>query len=268
MDLPQNEYLSYCIANYLATYYGYDYYGAIEWLNISSDLESVIITPNKFDDSLLYCGSAWDYEKSWCNLQSELNTELVRFHFAWGALESLIEDFVSAKKIDRYGKINALCEHLKASNAAKLLPVCYLNEYEHLVSLLRDTGAYQKELKKLGLYTETRYGFKGHVDIAGIGIYVTYRVRNKFAHGAMRFPEPEEYSGEYPCEIELIEVATRIVLMTILMLLISDTKGHDFFLDYTEDNLKYSALRYLQNLCTLQSEIFADQLVLPEFIEE
>lgn len=266
MDLPKNEYLSYCIIDYLATYYRYEFqsacegWNAIEWLSISSNLESVRISPSRFDDGLFYCHTARDYTKSKCELQSDLTTELVRFHFAWGALESLIKVFVPAKRVEKYGTINALCGYLRNCGLEQHLPVGYIDEYEHLVSLLRTAGGYQKELTKLNLNTKISYNFKDYVDISGIGIFVVYRVRNQFAHGTMRFPEPEEYSGEYICETELIEVATRIVLMEILVLLISDIKGkdffledEDFFLEDIEEDAKHSALEYLKNLCTLPS---------------
>lgn len=274
MDLPKNEYLSYCIVNYLATYYGIEcsnaneWRNAIEWLSVSSNLESVIISPSKFDDGLLYCGNAWDYAKSKCELHSELSMELLRFHFAWGALESLTNAFVPAKKITEHGRINALCGYLKTCKLQQFLPICYLDEYEHLVAMLRTAGEYQDELIKLNMNTETKYGYKNYVDSAGIGIYVVYQVRNKFAHGAMQLPEPEEYSGEYVGETKLIEVATRIVLMTILILLISDIKDKDFFLDDIGENVNYSALEYLQNLCTLKAGNYKDQFSLHEFTEK
>jgi hypothetical protein len=36
----------------------------------------------------------------------------------------------------------------------------------------------------------------------------------------LRFPKPEEYGGEQVFDVEIIDIATRIVLMTILTLLI------------------------------------------------
>lgn len=146
---PQNEFLSWRIADYLIScgYFGNnegDFYSAIEWLNLCSGLETVNIVPNKYDEGLLYCGSAWDYEVSKSNLSSERSKKLVRLHFAWGSLESIIAALIPVEKIERYGKVNALCGYLRLNYLSDLLPHCYLDEYCHLISLMRDVKQYQK----------------------------------------------------------------------------------------------------------------------------
>lgn len=255
MLFPQNEYLSWRIAEYLIScgyFYNYEgeFYSAIEWLNLCSGLETVNIVPNKYDEGLLYCGNAWDYAVSKSNLLSDLSTKLVRFHFAWGSLESMIAALVPIEKIDRYGKVNALCGYLKSGNLANLLPYNYLDEYRHLMSLMRDVKQYQKDLKELDMLTETKYSYKQYIDSAGIGIYTVYKIRNKFAHGTLHFPEPEEYCGEQVLDMEIIDIATRIVLMTILTLLINDTKNEDFSLnDLIDDAENQYAVEYLRSLC-------------------
>lgn len=255
MLFPQNEFLSWRIADYLISC-GYfdncdgDFYSAIEWLNLCSGLETVNIVPNKYDEGLLYCGSAWDYEVSKSNISSELSTKLVRFHFAWGSLESMITALIPMEKVERYGKVNALCGYLKLNNLSDLLPYYYLDEYCHLISLMRNVKQYQKDLEALDMLTETKYSYEQHVDSAGIGIYTVYKIRNKFAHGALHFPEPEEYGGEQVFDVEIIDIATRIVLMTILTLLINDTKDNDFSLnDLIYDTNNQYAVEYLRSLC-------------------
>lgn len=260
MPLSKNEYLAWRIADYLVSCdyfdnYEGDFYSAIEWLNLCSGLETVNIVPNKYDEGLLYCGSAWDYEASKSNLSSKLSTELVRFHFAWGSLESMITALVPSEKIERYGKVNALCGYLKMQDLENLLPNFYLEEYCHLISLLREINQYQKDLKVLDMLVETKFSFKQHVDSAGIGIYVVYKIRNRFAHGVMHFPEPEEYSGEPAYDVEMIDVATRIVLMTILTLLINDTKDNNFSLcNLIYDADEQYALEYLRRLSIIEKE--------------
>ena len=113
MTFPENEYLAYRIVQFLVSqYYSQGYFdiyniylsNAIEWLDMCSGLEKVQIAPNKYDEGLLYCGNVWNYSVSKTELSSKLSTELVRFLFAWGALESLIKVMVSTKKIKKYGK--------------------------------------------------------------------------------------------------------------------------------------------------------------------
>lgn len=193
-------------------------------------------------------GHAWDYE--WVRaVISELGTKLVRFHFAWGSLESIISALVPSEKIEKFGKVNALCGYLKMQNLEAFLPNHYLEEYVHLISLMREVDQYQKDLEALDMLTETRYSCKQHVDSAGIGVYTVYKIRNRFAHGVLHFPEPEEYSGEQPHDIEIIDAATRIVLMTILTLLINDTKDNNFSLcDLIYNADDQYAVEYLRDL--------------------
>lgn len=66
---------------------------------------------------------------------------------------------------------------------------------------------------------------------------------------------PEEYSGKEVLDVKLITSATRIVLMAILMMLISDIKDQDFIID--EHYLpigtgEKSAVEYLRS-CALKA---------------
>ena len=273
MDFPQNDYLSYCIADFLvsqnyAVDYTGNYYNTVEWLSMCSELEKVQITPSKYDEGLLYCGKAWDYSVSKSAISSQLTTALVQLLFAWGALESLIKATVPNKQIKKYGKINALCGYLKEHNLNGFLPDGYLYEYERMVTLLREIPSYKDILIDSGMEGQTKYSFKSYVDISGVGVYVVSKIRNNFVHGQMRFPEPEEYSGEPISNIELIHTATRITLMTMLIVLISDVKDHDFILENApNDGMQYSALTYLKNLCSYHSEVFEGQMQLSDFVD-
>ena len=277
MTFPENEYLAYRIVQFLVSqYYSQVYFdiyniylsNAIEWLDMCSGLEKVQIAPNKYDEGLLYCGNVWNYSVSKTELSSKLSTELVRFLFAWGALESLIKVMVSTKKIKKYGKINALCGYLKEHNLSNLLPAGYLNEYEHMIALLRESVGYEDVLFDLKMETQTRFSHKEYVDISGIGVYVVSKIRNDFVHGQMQFPEPEEYSGEQSSNVELIHTATRITLMTILTLLISEIKDNDFILeDAPDDGMEHSALLYLRNLCSYYSDTISGQLKVEDIVD-
>lgn len=250
-----NDYLSWKIAEYLGVcvhYYenGKGLHNVVDWLMLCANLESVNIEPSKYDEGLLYCGSAWDYEQSKSDVLSKINKELVRFHFAWGALESMVSSFVPEEKIEQHGKINALCGFLTSSNVKEFVPNSFISLFNRLIELLRIIPQYSEELASVNMSVETKYHYRQHVDISGIGIYVVYKIRNRFAHGAMQFPEPEEHGGEEIRDIDLISAATRITLFTILILIINDIKNDDYYID---DNLFFdvqeqSALQYLLGL--------------------
>lgn len=277
MTFPENEYLAYRIVQFLVSHsqhfiadYGADFYNVAEWLDMCSGLEKVQISPSKYDESLLYCGNAWAYSASKSELSSKLSTELVHFLFAWGALESLIKSIVPKKQVESHGKVNALCGFLKERNLVNLLPDGYLSEYEHLITLLRECIeciGYKRILSDLKMETQTKFSYKSYVDISGIGAYVVSQIRNDFVHGQIRFPEPEEYSGTQCFNVELIHTATRITLMTILLLLIGKIKDNDFILeDAPDDGMDYSALVYLRNLCSYHSDTISGQLKMTDTI--
>lgn len=235
MNFIDNDHLAWLIFEYVADSYYHDdsevnIASVLEWLKLSSSVETVAINTTKYDDCLAYCGEAWDYEEAKSELMSSLTTELVRFHFAWGALESLLAEFVPQAKIKEFGKINALCGYLKLSNLEGLLPNGYLDEYAHLFELMQEVGQY-KDVNVLALPMTGKQSRRGHIDIAGVGVYSVYMVRNRFAHGSMTFPEPEDYGEGAKSNKELIVVSTRIVLMTMIMLLINDIKNDDFTLN-------------------------------------
>ena len=280
MKFVDNDRLAWLILEY---FLACDYFhgdkvnigNAIDWLKLSSSVDSINIDTAKHDDSVLYCGIVWDYEEARSKLMSSLSTELVRFHFVWGALESLIAEFVPSAKIKKFGKINALCGYLKKSNLEGLLPKGYVEEYNNLIELMGKINQYKNDIDAIAFPVTDNPNELIHVDIAGIGVYSVYRIRNKFAHGSMKFPEPESHDEDAGLNKELIIIATRIVLMTIIILLVNDIKMDDFVLDPSEfsfiaelelDSYEYSlmeqldednfdfhkitATTYLRNLCT------------------
>ena len=258
MDVPKNEWLSWKIAEYLIENNYFDeYYGyignALDWLSLCSSLNTVEIQPNRFDEGLLYCGSAWQHEVDRSKLHSLVTTELVRFHFAWGAMEHMLPTFFDLSKAAK-GKIGKLCEHLKMQQLEQVMPDFYEEEYGSLISLLLEANEYSEDLRALGINETNLFPSSPRIDTAGAGIYVVYKIRNRFAHGAMRFPEPEEYCGEPPRTLDIIVISTRIVLMTILLLLIGDLRN-SVQQEATKSNRNNTRgiIHYLRSLCTSES---------------
>ena len=278
MKFVDNDHLAGLILEYImACDYIYEseinLENVVDWLKLSSGVNSIAIDTTKYDHSLTYCGHALDYENARSKLMSSLTTELVRFHFVWGALESLVAEFVPQADVERFGKINALCDYLKKSCLEGLLPKGYREGYSRFVELMREISQYKNDLDAINI-TRSKQSKKRHIDIAGIGVYSVYKVRNKFAHGSMEFPEPDGYGEGAEFNKELIIFATRIVLMTIIMLFISDIKNNNaamtldnfrFIKSFKFDSYEYSltsqldepgfdvhkvtAVRYLQHLC-------------------
>lgn len=227
----RNSRLAYFIVEYLGSDFvnwnDKNIINASEWLALSSGVNLVNIEPIICDES---CSSVYEYEKERCKIWSELSVELVKFHFVWGALENIILSYVPKEKIKIYGKVNALCGFLKNAKLKEVLPKYYLNEFSDLLYIVKQNEQYNDDLNKLGMLYETKYNYKNYVDESGIGIFVVYKIRNMFAHGIMKLPESEEYSGEKEKDVLLIKHSIRIVLMTILIILINDIKNNNWMI--------------------------------------
>jgi len=241
--------IQYMIAN---GYISKEYTNVLDWLKLCSGVEKVEVFTGKYDEGVLYCGIIYDFENNRSEMLSLLSTQLVQFHFAWGAFESLIPALVPKEKIFEYGKINATCGFLKKAGLNKFLPNGYLNQYNKLLNDLRNAYQYNDELEELDILQENKYSYRNYVDKSGIGAFVVYKIRNKFAHGSMVFPYPEDYTDDkVPSDVGLIETATRLILNTIQILLINDIKDGDYIFDddcLIENAIGNSALEYLSNL--------------------
>lgn len=70
-------------------------------------------------------------------------------------------------------------------------------------------------------HLEDRFKLRPFVNLSGVGLQVVYKVRNSFAHGSLRFSEPEEWNIFKPIDDEIVNLATRIVLLSIQMILLT-----------------------------------------------
>jgi hypothetical protein len=67
-----------------------DWDQAGEWLHLAAGVQRVDILTGRYDNSLVMCGSAMEYEDARSKDTSSLVTELTRLLFAWGAFETVI----------------------------------------------------------------------------------------------------------------------------------------------------------------------------------
>ena len=245
-----------CIARKLIDYIigigcGPELENAIDWLGLSYSIASVTVEPDKYDDCL-YCGMAWDAEYARSKVLSGFSTLLIKFHFVWGALESIVTSLIDNKKIEKYGKINAACGYIKNSQIVlRMFP-----EYKALVDRFLDEilciKQFEKDLFDIGITNKEDCISKDYVDDAGKGIFVVYKVRNRFAHGNLYLPypvDPEDDASEMIGD-SVIRNATTIVLMTIAILFLVDLGDEDFELvdfPFDEDNT-IAATEFLKGL--------------------
>ncbi|WP_204137012.1 hypothetical protein [Halomicronema sp. CCY15110] len=199
-----------------------------EWLHIASSLESVTLNTIKNNRSFGWCRDSDEYDLARDKLLNSFVQKLTIFNFVWGALESAI-DIVKPPKHpekDKRGKISNTCYLIgKRFNA------------DSQVSGLEEANIAFKEIssKCFGLERiKNRISRIQDYGESGVGLYAVYELRNLFAHGSISFPEPDEDNEPNSPYDSLVEHATRIVLLSIQMLII-----HHFDAKFDAKNMKY-----------------------------
>jgi len=82
------------------------------------------------------------------------------------------------------------------------------------------------------------------------GLKAVYQIRNSFAHGTLKISEPDGWSDVKPHDIGIINTSSRILLMSIQMLLLSRTKNLKFKVSQLHESEEFgiSAAKYLPKL--------------------
>jgi hypothetical protein len=198
------------------------------WLHMGSAVIDVKLDTARYDSSIVFCSTAADYANESSVYLSNLSRELTTFSFIWGAFEAIVEILIPTATWEKYGKVNSACYFLKQKYREQPL------------------DGYKFLLKKL-------ISIYGHVDckksflnLVGQGIYIVYRIRNKFAHGSLSFGyHSEEYKSPEYTDVNLINLSSRIVLLTIQMMLIANFNGKSIKLSHL---YMFDELRNLQEI--------------------
>lgn len=199
---------------------------AAEWLDLAAGLQKVEVVTGSFDQSLMYCESALDYENARSDCLSSLLVRLTMFTFVWGAFEiigNLIEPPSIPPALRRHGE-NSLVDRLICSiRFAKSLPA-YTRAFDCLNRIIDQVPQYNKFRRTPPL--------PAFIGTAGAGVDFVRRVRNQFAHGAAKFPQPNDWGEDAqtkpsPDQV-IIGHCTLITLFTIQMLLKEYFAGKNF----------------------------------------
>lgn len=214
------------LSDFLSKLDYYQYPLAIDWLYIASGVRHVEVFTAEFNDSIIMCGAAFDYENKRSKLLSELATRLTIFNFVWGSFESVAKAInlpSLSKSLRRQGYPNSVANRviwfLKQNYNPMLRIASYDEEVKQLYELIESHGLYQNYLDELI-----------NLDLAdhnGLGLHIVRKLRNDLAHGSTSMPEPEDWGGEQDkllaserYQLDLIDTSTRILLLTIQLLLL------------------------------------------------
>lgn len=232
----RNDKLAWLITNYLLEF-GYvphdNYDGVLDWLNLCTNIKDVDFDIGKYDEGLLYCGSAWDYVCEQTEIWKNINIKLIQFNYSWCALETIIDLQVDEHLISKKGKINAACMWLKNNLQIAEIPETYIDVYDKMIGQLKSILQFEADLQKLGISDEDNFPNKECANKSGAGLLVVYKIRNRLAHGSLTFPTPSDYDWNIDEYItpELVDLAISIVLFSIIMILLVDCKEFDEVVD-------------------------------------
>jgi hypothetical protein len=199
----------------------YDSTPISSWFEIASGIQEVKYISSLFDESVIWCGPAIEYEEEKSDFHSRLIRELTRFNFIWSGFEAFLDSIEIPVCKKQPGKINNVNYFLmeKYENSYPIIQY-YPEVVEFLKSLIVKNPWYGDSEN---LFSE---GLCASKNI--IGLKVVYKIRNSLAHGAFRFSEPTEYSLIKPNDIPIIASSSRIVLFTMQMLLSAIHKDLSF----------------------------------------
>ena len=227
-----------------------------DWLSLASSIINVDVDMGSFDDSILFCGTAYDFVKERSEVVEKLSTSLTIFNSIWNAFECL------CKGID----IPSLPKKLKKGQISFVDNVVYLiyNEFD---SKKNCELQFLKEIThKLFSKIQEIIGFKpnnltwknAYTSESGVGIQIVRSIRNSFAHGSVSLPLPEDYSDAKYFNSEIIDLSSRIVLFTIQLVLLSkDFIKYDDQYNYLDQNHPFyegTDWRYLYSIHVEQNK--------------
>ena len=198
-----------------------------EWLLLASSIENIHLDISKYDDTWGICESAHEYELVRERVLKNFATDLTIFSFIWCAIESLIDKINPSPHPDKSkrGKIRNICYYLNKNLRTSNLP----DEYINSILLFRELSENFLDQKKL----KSKLKFSPE-SIAGTGLLLVYELRNSFAHGSMLPAQPNEQHEPISLQINLVQTASRICLLTIQFIFIS---SHEKLIEDFEQDL-------------------------------
>jgi hypothetical protein len=190
-----------------------------EWLHMASSIVNVDIDSTRFDRSdmdifEIYCSAV-----SRSNVWAKHCMELSRFNFIWGCLEYVIKRITPTETGG--SKVNLGCNYL-----TKFYDKKPIKEYEYYLEALKTTlqDSYTQlvdlnaELKKI---KDQKWSYVCE------GLFIISKVRNLFAHGALPLPTFEDEIEDAET-YKIVTISSKIILLTIQMLLLAYFKEDDF----------------------------------------
>jgi hypothetical protein len=204
----------------------FEWSDAAEWLDLAAGVQRVDVLTGAFDESLMYCETALDFENARSECLSMLVGQLTMFTFVWGAFETvgnMIEPPSIPPALRKHGE-NSLVDRL----------ICFIRSTKPLPAYSRTFDCLNKIIGRAPHYQRFQRTppLPAFIGSAGAGIDFVRRIRNQFAHGAAFFPQPNDWGEEAETkpsvDQSIIAHCTLITLFTMQMLLKEHFSGKSF----------------------------------------
>lgn len=206
-----------------------DYSHIVDWLHVSAGINAVGFDTSYLDPGLDYCSGAARYESNRDQILESMVHQLSIFSFVWGSLESLLNslDYPALPGRPKNGKIREACWYLKNRFEPKPLIYPYLEQLGSFYEQIRE-----EQMREILSKGEILPKLDEETGFSGLGLAMVYKLRNEFAHGSLSMPLPDEENEPQFLERNVIACATRIVLLSIQMLIAAKYKDLGITIDH------------------------------------
>lgn len=233
-----------------------DYSTVADWFWMSSSINSVDFDGIRYNSAFMMCRPAYEYESQKQELHASLMNELTRFLYVYSGFESLLNNLDLPDCPGNRGKINKAKNQIKTKFSDFFPPTPAYAEVVGMLRILINASS----LKDCTEY----FAIDECTDHNGIGLKVVYQLRNRLAHGDFNFPEPDDWSLLLPLEPEITRISTRVILISIQMMMLAKNKDNfenliflesqvvDF--DESEDDYMINELPFLSTFHILKKE--------------
>lgn len=215
-----------------------------EWLRVAAAIKNVDVDRIRFDASFGWCSGADNYEIAKEQILQKFVTNLTVLMYTWGAVEAAIEAISPPPHPDKSkrGKISDACHYICAYFRNRLTITPYLEFVGQFYGLASKSPSYEELMDQSTMRNDI-----GH---EGIGLFAVYKLRNKFAHGDMIFPGPDAKHRPISDAPSIVECATRIVLLSIQMLVLVHCADRGFRIERpsSEDDVETPLTEWLRVL--------------------
>jgi hypothetical protein len=210
----------------------FEYVNAHDWLLLSAGINRIEFDIAKYDDCSEYCETAEEYQDGKVDLSAEFLKNLTVFQFILEALESLLTELKLTdvpQLPDNNARVDGLCCYIKHNEKEQYRKLGYervLDEFKAVAKKHLDYPQFRSDLE-----------LRKHVSFYGQGLYIIYRVRNRFAHWGTRVSEVFSHDNSTNCELNLVALSSRILLLTIQMFILAYHADSGLYVDcwWTEE---------------------------------